>query len=174
MRETDTHVYFWGSFLSNFAWAPFECAFPTDDFEGPDRMLKFTTSEQCYMAFKAFVFEDFEAFDQILAAPDAKSAKALGRAVKGFDAEKWDTISYDCMRYAVLEKFLANEDIARQLMATFPKKLVEASPTDRIWGVGLHESDDAILDEANWRGENRLGEALMEVREFLIKRESVQ
>lgn len=172
MRETDTHVYFWGSYLSNFAWAPFECAFPNNDFE--DRQLKFTTSEQCYMAFKAFAFEDLETLDQILEAPDAKSAKALGRAVRGFDAEKWDSISYDCMRYAVAEKFMANEDLGRQLMSTFPKKLVEASPKDTIWGVGLHESDDAILDEANWRGENRLGKVLMEVREMLIKRESVQ
>ena len=67
-------------------------------------------------------------------------------------------------------KFTQNLDMLQELLNTGNKTLVEASPTDKIWGVGLHEDDDRILNEANWDGENRLGKALMQVRAELKKK----
>lgn len=165
MRVTDTHVYFWKSYLSNFARAPFTCAFPTPEFD--DRSITFSTSEQCYMAFKAFAFMDDERLEEILATPDPRSAKALGSQVRGFDQEKWNDISTPVMIWAAFNKFSQNEDLCKKLLDTAPKTLVEASPNDLIWGVGLHETDDLILDETNWKGENRLGKVLMIVRDRL-------
>lgn len=166
MRETDTHVYFWGSFMSNFAWAPFKIdrrVFPVNFTVGGE-YVDFTTSEQFYMACKAAHFDDESSFQLILEAPDAKSAKAIGRKVAGFDAAEWDRVSTSTMYYAIYNKFFQNHLFMEKLIATGSKVLVEASPVDRIWGVGLHEDDDAILDEKNWLGQNRLGLVLMQVR----------
>jgi len=173
MRETDSHVYFWGSFLSNFAWAPFVVSFYE---EGSDPStsrkipVRFHTSEQYYMFMKAVTFEDGDAMMAILEAPDAKSAKAEGRKVKNFDEQRWYDMSYEVMVDALRLKFSQNPDFLQQLFNTGNKTLVEASPTDKIWGVGLHEDDDAILNEENWTGENRLGMALMQVRDEFRKK----
>ena len=163
MRVTNSHVYFWGSYLSNFFWQPFTAIIGKSQIE-------FHTSEQFYMAVKAAFFDDEVAFHQILDAPDAKAAKAIGRTVKNFDADKWDMISYKVMLKGVEFKFDAGEKIRQKLFETGDRILVEASPNDKIWGVGLHEDDDLILDEKNWTGENRLGKVLMEVRTTLKKK----
>jgi len=162
MRVTDTHIYFWGSYLSNFFWAPVTV-------DG----VKYHSSEQLFMVQKAAFFKDYESVTKILKAPDAKAAKALGRKVKNFDAEAWDKQSYEAMYQAVLTKFDEPNNIVirEQLLATGDKILVEASPLDKIWGVGLHEDNDLILDDKNWLGENRLGEVLMGVRFTLQERE---
>jgi len=180
-RETQTHIYFWGSFLSNFWWTKTKLSLGGIYFE-------YHSSEQIYMALKAIHFGAFPspedaknllermqepnyfpttAFEKILMAPDAKSAKAEGRLVPGFDPEVWDKVSYPRMRVAVLAKFVQNDSLRNYLFETGDKVLVEASPLDKIWGVGLHETDDRILDEANWLGENRLGKVLMDVRKEL-------
>jgi len=160
MRTTDTHVFFWGSFLSNFYYAPFDVAF-----EG--ETLHFKSSEQAYMASKALFFGDSAAFRKILDAFDAREAKAIGRTVNNFDAIAWDEVSYEAMFSACVAKFANNIIIREKLIETGDLILVEASPLDCIWGVGLHEDDDLILNEKNWKGENRLGKVLMEVRSFM-------
>jgi len=68
------------------------------------------------------------------------------------------------MYAAVKAKFESDRVLTKQLMETDTKTLVEASPVDIIWGVGIHEKDDAILDESNWKGQNLLGKVLMKVR----------
>ena len=154
-RETDTHIYFWGSYLSNFYWCPFT--------DGKDDIV-WKTSEHYYMAMKAAEFNDYDSFLAIIQAPDAKSAKSIGRSVKNFDPVRWDKVCDGYMFTACMHKFLNNDDIRTELVETGNKILVEASPVDKIWGVGLHETDDLILDEKNWKGENRLGKVLMQVR----------
>ena len=156
-RETESHIYFWGSFMSNFWLAPTTCKIEDIDYQ-------FICSESAYMAFKAFEFKDATAFHDVLQAPDAKAAKAVGRRVINFDPIAWDKVSYDYMFAAVYAKFSQNDYLKEALLATGSKTLVEASPIDKIWGVGLHSDDDAILDEKNWTGENRLGKVLMAVR----------
>lgn len=171
MRVTDTHVYFWGSYLSNFYRAPFKA---TVEFPLFSDLVEFHSSEQYYMVCKALHFKDYDSVEKILTAPDAKIAKAFGREVKNFDADEWNKNSYPHMVRAVRYKFFEPKNIVirERIIETGDKILVEASPIDLIWGVGLHEDDDAILDKANWRGENRLGNALMEIRADLNYAES--
>ncbi|MDR3503060.1 MAG: NADAR family protein [Legionella sp.] len=165
MRETDTHIYFWGSFLSNFYWTTIKANF---SFPLYSEEVEFHSSEQYYMALKAQYFGDFTSVSKIIMAPDAKSAKAFGRKVIGFDAKEWYEISRSKMYQAVLAKFEQNLFLREKLLETGIKTLVEASPIDNIWGVGLHSDDDAILDSSNWTGENRLGQVLMDTR-FVLR-----
>ena len=168
MRETETHIYFWGTYLSNFARAPFKMTLPT----GVE--MTFLTSEHAFMALKALEFNDIYALTCIYKAIKPQDAKAFGRQIRNFDPEVWDKVSYSCMYNACIDKFTQNLDMKWALIETFPKILVEASPMDKIWGVGLHFEDDRILDEANWQGENRLGKVLMHVRQDLRHDEGME
>jgi len=158
MRTTDTHVYFWEGPFSNFhpckvQWFPKGIVVPT--------------SEHLYMYFKAYNFKDKETAEKILATPHPRDAKKLGRSVKDYDDDKWTLIRENYMFCACLSKFSQNEDLKQELLNTESRILVEASPYDRIWGVGLRETDDNILDESKWEGLNLLGETLMRVRTTL-------
>ncbi len=156
-RVTDTHVYFWGDpTLSN--WGPAEFN---------HKGLKFHNSEQAYMWEKAMYFNDKEIAQQILENDNPSTAKNLGRKVKNFNAESWDGAGYEYMIDVCYAKFKQNPELAEVLLATGDKTLVEGSPYDKIWGVGLHWASEEILDEANWQGQNLLGKALMEVRGML-------
>jgi ribA/ribD-fused uncharacterized protein len=156
-RVTDTHVYFWGDpTLSN--WGPAEFN---------HKGLHFYNSEQAYMYEKAMYFDDNEIAQQILENDNPSTAKSLGRKVKNFNPESWDGAAYEYMIDVCYAKFKQNPELAEVLLSTGNKTLVEGSPHDKIWGVGLHWADEEILDEANWKGQNLLGKALMEVRGML-------
>ena len=157
-RVTDTHVYFWGSPFSNW----YNCKVKH---EGET----FHNSEQAFMWEKAMYFDDLEIADLILEASSPSVAKSLGREVSGFNAETWSNVSYEYMVDVCYEKFRQHPKLQILLLSTGDKVIVEASPHDKIWGVGLHWDDDKILDEANWNGQNLLGKALMDVREKLKK-----
>lgn len=164
MRVTDTHVYFWGSYLSNF--------YISRIYSTPDCALQnftYCCSEQLFMMEKALHFKDYESAFAMTNAPDGASVKAIGRQVKGFDVEEWSKVCYGKMLIACKAKFEQNPWLREQLLETGDRIIVEASPLDKIWGVGLHEDDDRILDEANWEGQNLLGKVLMEVRDGLRK-----
>ena len=153
VKETDTHIYFWGSVLSNFS--PVKMKFAGIDFH---------TSEQLFMYLKAKYFEDEEMAQMIATrGQDPGDAKKFGRKVKGFNNEEWEGAREDIMHIAVQRKFM-NEDLLQQLLATEDKVLVEGSPYDKIWGVGLVYDGETILDEKNWDGLNLLGKVLMKVR----------
>lgn len=156
MRVTDTHIYFWSSIYSNW----YSCNFVVDG-------ILFNCSEQFYMYKKAMQFADEDTAKKILGASHPRDQKAFGRQVKNFDSTVWDSISYKVMLQAVYEKFNQNYELKCQLLGTDDKIFVEASPFDNIWGVGLNEIDDTILDEKNWLGKNWLGKVLCEVRERL-------
>lgn len=155
MRETDTHLFFWGgSIFSNFHIHP-------HTYKGH----RVHTSEQSFMLEKAWEF-DPSLEEQILATRRPEQAKALGRKVKNYDDVKWGAIRYQKMVDVLMVKFSIPE-LKQELLATGNKTLVEASPYDRIWGIGLLEDNPLVDDETNWRGQNLLGKALMEVREAL-------
>lgn len=118
---------------------------------------------------KAILFDSNDIAEQILQTSDPKKQKALGRKVRNFDEKKWDERKLDIVIKGNILKFTQNEKLKNELLS-HSKILVEASPYDKIWGVGLHFDDDAILDEKKWQGENLLGIALMEVRNNLKKR----
>ena len=116
------------------------------------------------MAAKAKTFADAEMFGKIMQTSKPKLIKKLGREVKNFDERTWDAVKYDVVVDGNMAKFSQNPELKPFLLSTGNAKLVEASPVDRIWGVGLAENDPSITDEAKWRGLNLLGKALMAVR----------
>jgi len=155
-RITDTHVFFWGSFLSNWHASKFE-------YKGK----KFSNTEQAFMWEKAIYFNDNEIAEDILKTPDPKNAKDLGRLVKNFNQNLWFNVCFEIMIEVNKAKYSQNEKLKKLLLSTGDKVIVEASPFDAIWGIGLHWKDDKVLDEKLWKGMNLLGKALMEVRNTL-------
>ena len=156
MRETKTHIFFWGSEFSN--WHHCEFTYKGHDFKN---------TEQAFMWEKAMYFNDQEIADEILITPSPSSNKGLGRAVKNFDPKTWLVDGYPIMVAVNLSKYFQNEDLKKILLRTGDKILVEASPYDTIWGIGLKESDNDVLDESKWKGKNLLGKALMDVRNHI-------
>jgi ribA/ribD-fused uncharacterized protein len=153
-RITDTHIYFWGSELSNWFMWSFK-------YKGHE----FKNSEQAFMWEKAMHFGDILKANEILKEPNPRRTKQLGREVKNFNTEEWLRASFDIMVDVNYAKWTSNKRLQNLLMSTGNKTIVEASPQDALWGIGLHWEDDAVLDERKWKGTNWLGEALMKVRE---------
>lgn len=127
----------------------------------------FNSGEQWMMHAKARLFGDHEMAARILAEPHPRRQKLLGRQVRGFDAARWSACCEDLVFVGLLEKFRQNPALCAEILATADRLLVEASPDDRIWGIGLEEEDPRALDPAQWLGENRLGKVLMRVRAAL-------
>jgi len=127
----------------------------------------YATAEQWMMAGKARLFRDDQALAAVLAAPSPKAAKAAGRSVRGFDEQAWAAASFDLVVAGNLAKFRQNPDLAAFLSATGRRVLVEASPRDRIWGIGMGATHPDATRPSQWRGTNLLGFALMNVREQL-------
>ncbi|MFU1794064.1 NADAR family protein [Paenibacillus azoreducens] len=130
----------------------------------------YSSAEQYMMAGKARLFGDEEILQQILAAKHPKQAKDLGRKVRGFDQKVWEEEGYNIVVRGNLAKFSQNEDLSSFLLGTRNRILVEASPVDSIWGVGLAADDDRIENPLLWKGTNLLGFALMEVRDQLMNK----
>lgn len=160
MKTTDTHIFFYGSVFSQWADSLFEI-------DG----IQYATAEQWMMAEKARTFNDEETLQKILFYPSPAVQKKLGRQVKNYNDEVWASKRFDAVVKGNYAKFSQNERLKKILLDTGNKILVEASPTDRIWGIGLSEYDIRCTDESKWRGQNLLGKALMEVRDMLRKEE---
>lgn len=129
---------------------------------------QFVCAEQYMMYGKAELFGDHEVAERILSSTSPKTQKALGRKVRGFDDRKWRDARERIVYEGNLAKFTQNPDLLELLLATAGTELVEASPTDRIWGVGLSEEDPRIQNPSQWRGENLLGKVLTRLREDLL------
>lgn len=127
----------------------------------------YPTAEHFMMAEKARLFGDLETHASILAVRTPAEAKKLGRGVKGFDDELWEQARFDIVVRANEAKFSQNQALRDYLLITGDCVLVEASPVDRIWGIGLAANDERALEPRAWRGLNLLGFALMEVRAWL-------
>ncbi|WP_051951796.1 NADAR family protein [Actinacidiphila yeochonensis] len=125
------------------------------------------TAEHWMMAGKARLFGDTDAEERALAAPHPKAAKSVGRAVRGFDEEIWCRERYALVVQGSVHKFRAHPDLRAFLAGTRRRVLVEASPLDRVWGIGLAADDERAANPRSWRGLNLLGFALMEARERL-------
>ena len=131
--------------------------------------IQYKCAEQYMMAQKARVFGDDEIFELILKSDDPKDIKALGRKVKGFNSDLWNENKFRIVLEGNYAKFSQNEDLRDFLMSTNDKILVEASPYDKIWGIGMRESEDGVNNPKNWKGTNLLGFAIMQVRDMLMK-----
>lgn len=121
------------------------------------------------MHMKALMFGDDEVASLIMKSKDPYEQKKLGREVRGFDKRLWDAKCKPIMVEGLVSKFSQDEYCKKTLLETNDKIIVEASPTDRIWGIGLAEDDPRALNKNTWRGTNWLGEVLMQARDKLRK-----
>ncbi|WP_108869187.1 NADAR family protein [Aquimarina aquimarini] len=127
----------------------------------------YKTAEHWMMAGKAKLFGDTDIQKQIIACNDPMEAKQLGRKVKNFDPEVWNQHKYQIVKEGNLYKFSQHKDLKEFLLSTKKQVLVEASPRDRIWGIGMGQSNEKAQNPNLWRGQNLLGFVLMEVRDEL-------
>ncbi|ROT32593.1 NADAR family protein [Micromonospora sp. HM5-17] len=130
--------------------------------------VRYATAEHYMMAGKARLFGDDTIAAQVLVAPSPGAAQALGRRVRGFDQEVWDAHRFDLVVAGNMAKFGQHPELRDYLLGTRDRVLVEASPIDRIWGIGLAATDPRAADPTRWRGLNLLGFALMRVRRQLM------
>jgi ribA/ribD-fused uncharacterized protein len=133
--------------------------------------VSYATAEHWMMARKARLFEDAEAERRVLAAGSPAAAKKVGRLVRGFDEAIWERERFGIVVEGSVHKFAAHAELREFLLNTgersaegWGRVLVEASPMDRVWGIGLAADDPAARDPERWRGPNLLGFALMEAR----------
>ena len=129
--------------------------------------VTYPSTEHWMMAEKARLFNDDAALVRILAAKSPAEAKKLGREIKGFVPEAWEEHKYDIVQTGNYHKFSQNWELQQFLLATNDRVLVEASPVDTIWGIGLAADSPDAQPPVRWEGPNLLGFALMEVRDQL-------
>lgn len=160
--ETDAYVFFWNGPFSN--WYPATFIMETGTKYGE---LKFTSAEQAMMFYKAAVFEDEDALTAIMMTNSPLEQKRIGRKVMNFSVEKWESVCVELVTNALVEKFGSDEKLKKVLLDTGDKTIVEASPFDRVWGIGMGVDHPDLLDESKWNGKNYLGICLMAAREKL-------
>mmetsp|Transcript_9954 Transcript_9954/g.32478 ORF Transcript_9954/g.32478 Transcript_9954/m.32478 type:complete len:231 (+) Transcript_9954:131-823(+) len=125
-------------------------------------------AEQFMMATKARLFEDDDSLAEIMRERHSpKRIKELGRGVRDFNAGRWSEAAFGVVKAANLAKFGQNDRLRKVLVGTGDDLVAEASPFDKIWGIGLRADDPRAKDPATWAGENLLGKALMAVRDEL-------
>lgn len=160
------YVFFWGhqetagqvtkSCFSQWYDSPFE-----------EDGNEFITAEHYMMYHKAKLFGDEKACEKVLSATNPGEAKAIGREVLRFDQKIWDEKRFEIVVNANKAKFSQNPALKAFLLSTGNRVLVEASPVDKIWGIGLAQDNPLSENPNNWKGLNLLGFALMEVRDML-------
>lgn len=129
--------------------------------------VQYHTTEQYMMASKARLFGDEDTLDEIMNATTPFEYKKLGRRVKEFEPTLWDEKKLDIVIKGNKAKFGQNPDLKEYLFSTGNAILVEASPFDKIWGIGIDRETALNGSVEDWKGENLLGCALMEVRDWL-------
>lgn len=154
MKITDKFVFFWKESFSQWHMKPF-----TNN-DG----ITFNCPEQYMMYKKAMLFNDIETANKIMSASHPSEQKKLGRLVKNYNQESWDANKYRIVFEANMYKYTQNPKLLAELLETGDKILVEASPYDPIWGIGLDENAPGIEDKNNWKGENLLGFVITDVK----------
>lgn len=158
-----SYLHFWGhtqkaeaidkSCLSQWFYAPFTL-----------EQITYLTAEHYMMAQKARLFNDSARLAEILACRSPQEAKQFGRMVENFENSVWQQHCFDYVVQGNLGKFSQNPALYEFLLSTGEQILVEASPRDRIWGIGMGASNPEATNPKLWRGQNLLGFALMQVR----------
>jgi ribA/ribD-fused uncharacterized protein len=129
--------------------------------------VTYPTAEHWMMASKARVFGDAEGLAAVMTTITPYAAKKAGRAVRGFEEKAWHRVRYQIVVDGNRAKFGQHPELAAYLRSTGRRVIVEASPYDRIWGVGMATADPDVAHPLRWKGINLLGFALMDVRDQL-------
>lgn len=159
----DNYLFFYGHTDKS---GPKKCLsnwYPSEFYEGD---IKFYNSEQYMMFKKAILFNDIDIAKEILEDPNPKVVKAKGRLVKNFKEDVWIENAREFVYKGCFLKFSQNNDLEKFLVSTVGKVLVEASPYDKIWGIGINIK--SAEEGKVWKGSNWLGECLMRVRDDLV------
>ncbi len=160
-KPADNIVFFFSKEPENKEFSSFyDTTFKLDDVE-------YKSAEHAFQAIKAKTFGDDEHFAKILKAKSAQSAKSFGKKVEKFEDSVWNEKKEDVMRNILRAKFSQNPDIRKKLLDTADKILAEANPRDTFWGIGTSASTAIAKNPSKWKGQNKLGKLLMELREEL-------
>ncbi|XP_052711593.1 uncharacterized protein LOC128185925 isoform X1 [Crassostrea angulata] len=157
-NEKDKFEYFWQKESVFSQWYPSK--FVVDGVE-------YSCAEQYMMQQKAILMDDMETADIIMALDAPIEMKQYGRYVKNFSQTLWDQHCTRIVEKGNIAKFSQNDDLKMTLFSTYPKTLVEASPYDKVWGIGLRQNDRRAWNKSTWLGKNLLGEILTRVRDKL-------
>lgn len=138
----------------------YDCKFSVDGVE-------YSTAEQYMMSQKALLLGDRKIYNEIMNAGHPNEYKALGRKISGFDEKTWVQHRTDIVTRGNVAKFTQNQELKRFLISTNNRILVEASPYDTIWGIGMKSDDPKCENPDCWKGQNLLGFCLMEARDII-------
>jgi ribA/ribD-fused uncharacterized protein len=162
-RVTEKFVFFWNGRFSQWYESPFTIG-----------TMTYNCAEQWMMYQKACVFGDLETAVAVLSTSNPKEQKALGRKTKGFHLGVWNLLCLDIVRVGNLAKFQQNRELGDYLLETGDRVLVEASPYDKIWGIGMGMTDAGVEDPTKWKGLNFLGHVLNNVRDDIQKNRAAE
>jgi len=157
MKRINGYTFFWKEKISNWHMNDFII-------DG----VKFCCGEQAMMYYKAMLMGDLETAAKIMSTSNPSLHKDLGREVRNFDEDKWKDYRYPIVKRITLERFKQNENLLNYLiLISMDTRLAEASPFDRIWGIGMGEDHPDVGDPTKWKGLNLLGQIMTEVRDEL-------
>lgn len=166
-KERIKYLFFWGHTPQGGGTVTKACLSQWWDCRFAVEGVEYRTAEQYMMAQKALLFGDKAVYKEIMAASHPKQYKALGQKVSGFVQSVWDENCCDIVIKGNTAKFSQNQSLKSFLLDTKDRVLVEASPYDKIWGIGMAADDKNCENPILWNGKNLLGFCLMEVRDIL-------
>lgn len=158
-------IFFWGHTPAKGGMITENCLSQWWKCSFMENGIFFCCAEQYMMYKKALLFEDFEYAYKILKSEEAREIKEYGRLIRNFNDEQWNLHKQEIVVQGNILKFSQNTELREYLKKTGTKILVEASPYDKIWGIGMKKGTEGILNPLNWKGENLLGFSIMETRE---------
>ena len=157
MSKCFNPVYFWNGPFSNWYNTKFK----------DENEIEYCNNEQYMMRHKALLFQDIDSEIKIMNETNPKIIKQYGRHVKNFNRDIWNVHAKNIVTDGCYLKFSQNPDLKTILLSTGYRPIIEASPYDNIWGIGVNEQTARITPIDKWPGENWLGECLMISREKL-------
>lgn len=160
MKNKDNYLFFCHGIYSQWYISSFF------DLDG----IKYNCAEQYMMAKKAILFDDMNSYKNIMISEIPAIQKKLGRYVKNFDVDIWNRQAIKIVTTGNYFKFTQNKDLYVELYKSLGKEIVEASPYDKIWGIGMSTEHPDILNKELWQGTNWLGISIMNVRKLLFRK----
>ena len=168
LKNTNKFLFFWGHQPSRDGSTNQSCLSQWWQVDFLIDGITYKSAEHFMMAEKARIFNDHKVLGKILVCKTPAEAKKLGRQVRNFIPSIWEQHRFDIVKKANWHKFSQNDRLKTFLLTTKKRILVEASPVDQIWGIGLAKDHEDAQNPESWKGLNLLGFALMEVRDRLI------